>query len=61
MFMRLYGHIFQDEVINLMEAAINTFSINSKPVNKVPHGRAAFDLPILYRRKNALAFYFAEN
>ncbi len=37
---------------------MKTFFGDSKPVNKVTHGKATFDLPILYRRDDAFALYF---
>jgi hypothetical protein len=43
-----------------MEASIIAFSINSKILKKVPHGKATFDLRILYQRDDAFALYFTE-
>lgn len=40
---------------------MKTFFSNSKPVNKVTHGKATFDLPILYHRDDAFALYFTAN
>jgi hypothetical protein len=37
---------------------MKTFFGNLKPVNTVTHGKATFDLPILYHRDDAFALYF---
>jgi len=37
---------------------MKTFFGDSKPVNNVTHGKATFDLPILYHRDDAFALYF---
>ena len=37
---------------------MKAFFGNSKPVNTVTHGKATFDLPILYHRDDAFALYF---
>ncbi len=40
---------------------MKTFFGNSKSVNTVTHGKATFDLPILYHRDDAFALYFTAN
>jgi hypothetical protein len=40
---------------------MQTFFSNSKPVRKVTHGKATFDLPILYHRDDSFALYFTAN
>lgn len=44
-----------------MENAMNYFFSDYQPVNNVIHGKATFDLPILYHRDDAFALYFTAN